>query len=171
MRHRMAVLIVVLVAVVICFVSAALADDPQMSTVVVTVNSYLPVDEMVADGKYDFVSDSITTAHFPITGGDMTETEIALFHFGSHMSTKAVRKELGRRGYRAARIEELLALGEQYPDLQREHPIVAFGSVWQHPDGCRHCPCLGGDASYRTLYLLAIDFDWSGVCRFAAVRK
>jgi hypothetical protein len=74
------------------------------------------------------------------------------------------------RGYRAAFIEDLLALGKEQPDLQRKIPIVALGSG-RIIQGRRRSVCLGGRESSRHLQLVAIYRRWSIYYRFAFIRK
>ncbi|MFH1990409.1 MAG: hypothetical protein ABIJ19_00960 [Patescibacteria group bacterium] len=87
------------------------------------------------------------------------------------MGTGEVLSELDKMGLRPVTLKELLALGEGFPNLQREFPIIALGSVWDS-DNFRHCPRLGGDTSERILFLSWITGRWWGDgYRFAAVRK
>jgi hypothetical protein len=83
-----------------------------------------------------------------------------------------VIKEFEARNLRAATLPELLACGATYPEKQREYPIFAFGSVWQHHNG-RHVPYLNAYkfGSLRQLNLNRVVSRWDGFCRFAAVRK
>ena len=126
---------------------------------------------MIEAGQYDWTNSDITEKHFPIEGSGTVEVDIELVHYGRDMSTNAVLKDLDSRGLRPAKIEELLALGAAKPELQREFPIIALGSVWRHLSGDRNCPYLLRYGSKRNLYLYWIDNDFAGVCRFAAVRK
>jgi hypothetical protein len=41
--------------------------------------------------------------------------------------------------------------------------------VWQDRHGDRGVPCLGRFGSKRGLGLNWTDYDWGGICRFAAV--
>ncbi len=137
----------------------------------VTVNCDMPLADMIAAGRYDWKNDNITAQNFPIQGSGTSKTEIALFHFNRGMSTEAVLAELDKRGYRPATLPELLALGAVHPELQRQFPIVALGSVWRDLDGCRRVACLDGGGAGRDLFLVWCERGWDGLCRFAAVRK
>jgi hypothetical protein len=129
------------------------------------------VEEAVRLGKYDWVNSSITSQNFPTTRKGKTELRMELIHFDRWISTRKALKGLDRRGYRPAELHELLTLGAQYPDLQREFPIVALASVWQSPNGNRKAPCLDGTIAGRNLDLCWLGKDWAGNWRFAAVRK
>ena len=74
-------------------------------------------------------------------------------------------------GYRPATLAELLALGESQPELQRQFPIIALGSVWRGAFGRRRVACLYVPGYGRRLNLYYLDNDWRAHCRFLAVRK
>jgi len=138
----------------------------------VTVNRDRSIADGVAAGKYNFSNTDITDANFPHTGAGTESSEIVLVHFDALMSTDNVLKELKKRNLRPADIQELLAIGEQFPEQQREFPIIALGSIEQCLDGNRVVPFLCSDDSKRELYLGWVGVvDWSEICRFAAVRK
>ncbi|MEK7576903.1 MAG: hypothetical protein AAB482_04405 [Patescibacteria group bacterium] len=138
----------------------------------VIIDFSLTLAAMIKAGKYNWVNDSITARNFPMKGEETAEVTIKLIHFSRVMENgDAVIHKLDRKGMRPATIEELLALGQVYPDLQRKFPIVALGSVWRSPRGYRYVPYLWGNAGGRDLYLLWFDRRWNGHSRFAAVRK
>mgnify|MGYP001593530058 FL=1 len=97
--------------------------------------------------------------------------DVQLVHFNRIVSTEEALKELDNQGLRAIDLHELLSIGAKYPNLQREFPIVALGSVWQDRYGPRYVPYLDGLGSERDLHLSWVGDDWSELCRFAAVRK
>lgn len=129
------------------------------------------LQQMIANGKYDYANSDITSGNFPTAGSGKQEVVVELVHFGRDMESDAVLKEFEARGLRAATLPELLAFGATYPEKQREFPIVALGSVWQNRDGSRFVPYLGRDGSERKLRLDWYGYRWSDHCRFAAVRK
>jgi hypothetical protein len=61
-------------------------------------------------------------------------------------------------GYRPAELSELLAFGENYPEVQRKFPVIAFGSIWRRWDA-RQVPYLLGSSSLHYLDL-EIDHGW-----------
>ena len=136
----------------------------------ITVNYSLSLEEMVAAGRYDWKNNDITAKHFSVKGEGVVDVDIELVHFDRVMdSSDEVIRELNV-GLRPAKIEELLAFGAKYPDVQRQFPIVALGSVWQHLDD-RHVPFLWGYSDERYLYLDWFGDRWRGNFRFLAVRK
>src|SRR3990167_192339 len=128
------------------------------------------LQQMIANGKYDYANSDITSGNFPTTANDgKQEVVVELAHFGRDMESDAVLKKFEARGLRAATLPELLAFGATYPEKQREFPIVALGSVWQGRGGGRDVPCLDGGGSGRELDLDWDGHRWFGSCRFAAV--
>lgn len=136
----------------------------------VAVNYDLSLAGMIRAGRYDWVNSDITGEHFPVNGVDTKEVVFELVHFNQDMSSDDVLRKLDKRGMRPATIEELLAFGEKYPELQRQFPIVALGSVWRRLDD-RDVPYLYRYGSERDLHLYWFEDRWSGNFRFLAVRK
>ena len=136
----------------------------------VTINYGLTLEEMIAAGRYYWKNDDITAKHFPVKGEGTKEVVTKLIHFNKYMESDDVLRELDQRGLRPATIEELLAFGAKYPELQRQFPIVALGSVWRRL-GYRHVPYLWGHAFERNLYLFWFESRWRGPFRFLALRK
>lgn len=140
------------------------------------------LEQMIAVGKYDWKNSDITAEHFPINGTGQRKVKVELLHFNQSFSNgdqviaklKEVNDWLAQQGakyrYRFAQIEELLALGASQPELQRQFPIAALGSIWHHAGGRDFAYLYRVDAGrYLILGYLGIDFDdnW----RFAVVRE
>jgi hypothetical protein len=137
----------------------------------ITVNYDLSVKGAIAAGKYDWKNDDITSKNFPSKRTGTTHIEIILVKFDKDMTSEDVLRELDKQGLRAAELPELLAFGEKYPDVQREFPVVALGSVWQSSFGIRFVPYLSRNGGKRDLSLVWFDSRWNSSFRFAAVRK
>lgn len=129
------------------------------------------LQQMIANGKYDYANSDITSDNFPIQGSGQQNIVVELVHFGRGMELDEVLKEFEARGLRAATLPELLAFGTTYPEKQREFPIVALGSVWQRRFGSRRVPYLHRGDLRRKLYPFWDGGRWDDDCRFAAVRK
>jgi hypothetical protein len=127
------------------------------------------VEEGVKAGRYDLVNPHITSHNFPTKRKGVVEIRVELVHFDIYISTDEVLHEFNWMGYRPADLRELLAFGENYPEVQRKFPVVALGSVWRRWDGHR-VPYLLGCGSLRYLGL-GTDYSWFRLYRFAAVRK
>jgi len=126
---------------------------------------------MITVGHYDSVNTDIIADHFPVKGEGKKETEVVLFHFGKTTTSGQVISEMEKAGCRPAQIEELLALGASQPDLQKQFPIVALGSVWRDSDGHRDVPYLHWGGVGRDLLLRWFGRGWTEDYRFLAVRK
>lgn len=126
--------------------------------------------EMVAAGNYDSVNPHIADDNFPVGSGE-PEVEAVLVYLDHVASYNKVIQGLGRRDLRPATLPELLAFGAKYPDLQRQYPIVALGSVWAARFGIRRVGCLWSYYGQRKLYLLWYVFRCDKKDRFLAVRK
>ena len=128
------------------------------------------LEQMIDAGRYDYANNDITTKRFPIKGEGKVEFEGRYFHFNRTTSSKNAIAAMKEAGWEPANIEHLLVLGEKYPDEQRKFPIIGLGSVAK-VYGNRSVPVLNKDDSERHLYLPWFDRDWSGPCRFLAVRN
>lgn len=84
-------------------------------------------------------------------------------------SEDAIAK-LDKMGLRPGTVEELLAFGATFPDMQRKFPIVALGSSAEL-DGRRAVAYLFGGDSGRRLNLDCWGGAWVGRYRFLAFRK
>ncbi len=136
----------------------------------VVVDYSMTLAEMIASGRYDWKNDDITTERFPVKGKGKVETTVELIHLNRVIATDEVKKEIDKMGMRPATMEELLAFGATFPEVQRRFPIIALGSVSQLGD-FRDVPFLDVDDSERGLSLDWSDDEWGERCRFLAVRK
>lgn len=137
----------------------------------IKVNRDLGLKPLVVAGRYNYANPDITAEHFPIKGSGIIEEDAALVHLNRSISTDTALAELDRMGLRAGDIAELLAFGEQHPEVQRKFPIVELASVWTHRVGDRSVACLWGLAGGRYLGLNDVADDWYDDCRFLAFRK
>lgn len=160
----------------------------------VTIDYKKSLADMIAVGKYDYVNPNIVEKNFPIqqrpsvSEADMQSSgnpyrtlgvqndnsaNIVLVHLNKAVKTSEVLAYMDKQGLRPAYIEELLAFGEKYPEIQRQFPVVALGSVWVSSGQGRSVACLGSGGSERDLglYWGGPDGAWGGVYRFAAVSK
>lgn len=124
--------------------------------------------DLIAQGKYDWVNSDITADNFPVDGLVNPDEETRLFHFNQEMSSDDVVAEMDKEGWKPATIWHLLILGIKNPELQKQFPTIALGSVWRG-----FVPVLPWDGIHRrrNLGLRRLDVRWFGVCRFLAVRK
>ncbi len=137
---------------------------------IIHIFSNLSLADRIARGKYDWVNNDITEEHYPeIVPADYTK-EFKLYHFDRLISFNDAIKEM--KGFRPATIAELLAIGETQPELQKQFPIIALGSVWRAPYGYLNVPGLHWNDDERKLRLYhQFERDLSADFRFLAVRK
>ncbi len=139
---------------------------------VVSVDYGKSFEEMVLGGNYDWKNDNINSLNFPIKGKGTVNVNLELVHFNKSASSKDVLTYLEANGMRPATIEELLAFGATYPEVQREFPIICLGSFWINRFGNREVPFLCSRHGFER----HLDFEWSIFAwfegyRFLAVRK
>lgn len=146
--------------------------DLAVDTLTVPVDETQAIEDAVKIGDFDCVNDSITSANFPKpANGQKSERELVLFHFNNVMTPEEIVAKITEAGYELATIWDILGLAAKEPNLQKEFPIVALGSVWQGPSGHRRVPCLcsvGGDRNFGLSYL---ERGWRVSYRFLARRK
>lgn len=149
--------------------------EPLLLVYKIVVDYGISLAEMIKTGKYDWVNDDIVAKNFPIQiqaqGNEKQELEITLFHFNRYIGSDDAIKEIDKAGYRPVSLAELLALGTSQPELQRQFPIIALGSVWQYRNGYRYVPYLWYGGSNRRLSLGLFEGGWDPYCRFAVARK
>ncbi len=130
--------------------------------------------QMIRAGNYGYVNDFLRDndpVEGKIAGSGTVSVRLELVHFNRVISASDALFEIKKRGLVPAGIEHLLALGVNHPNLQKEFPIVALGSVWQGPGGRRYVACLLRWSDEHKLTLDWYDFDWRERCRFLVVGK
>ena len=125
---------------------------------------------------FDWVYEGYASAEFkPIDAckgisTDTREIEFELVHLNKDASTDEALAELDKRGLRPALYEELLAFAAKHPELQKQFPIVALGSVCR--DGARlYSPFVRFYGRERRLRFGWLDGRWLRSYRFLSVRK
>ena len=141
--------------------------EPLLVVYKVVVDYDISLAEMIEAGGYDWVNDDITAEHFPLKSEGKWEVEITLLHFNRFISSDVAIEEADP----VILLPELLALGARYPELQKQFPVVALGSVWQYRSGYHAVPYLWGAGSKCGLVLGLFENDWDPDFRFAVARK
>ena len=151
-------------------------NEPLQSTddIKLIVDYTKTVEQAVADCEFNFANSDINAKNFPISLemiGTKVEISSKLYHFNRGMGSEDVIKEMDKENCRPAVLMEALALAAAHPELQKQFPIIALGSVWCDSSGSRQVPYLGVGAYDRKLYLDDFGLDWAARCRFLGVRK
>ena len=150
---------------------AFLEGKPFDNRYSITVDYQMEVEEAIKRGNYDWINPYINSENFPPKGKGTVEVEVELVHFDRYITTNVAVNNLRKMGYRPAGLRELLALGEQSPDIHKEFPVVALGSIWQDANGDPNIPCIYRSGKARNLRLVGYGGGWYARWRFAAVRK
>lgn len=137
----------------------------------VTVNYDQTVEQLVKAGKYTWSDSDVTSGHFPFNKKGEEQVEIFIVSIDRRMSDPEVTQFINSWGLQDVNVKEELSLGAQYPDLQREGPIVGRGSTWRVSDGDLVVPYLFSDGGYRRLGLVRLGGGWSSNWQFACKRK
>lgn len=93
----------------------------------VEVNYETSLLDAIYAGKYDEVSEDALRAVFN-REEKILRQQIQLLTFKKTVDEEEVQEEIERLGYRSANTQELLALGSQFPVLQRFIQITSLGS-------------------------------------------
>ena len=135
--------------------------------------------EMIIGG-YDWVDRNINSFNFPI-GKEKGIKRISgeLVHFNRLITIDEIFKDLEIMGFRAATIHELVAFGNEYPQLQIQFPIAGVGSVVSmgsrdldfYDPYMHYVPYLGYDRGKRYLNLRPVNGRWGKIWRFLAIPK
>lgn len=144
----------------------------------VTVDYSRSLGQMITAGGYEVVAKEVTPEHYPVLGKGKTDIEVVVFHFNRKISIDGVLSEFSRLGYRAATLPELLAFAAKNPGLQREFPIVEFGSLWRNNDVRVAAYLRGTPMGARTLDINFVDnpsggggsVPWTEETRFLGVQ-
>lgn len=121
------------------------------------------IGQAITRGNYKWLDRDITAKNFPISRGVIgkkIEVFTKLFYFDYDINSDDVISKMAKDGYLPAVLMELLALGFLFPGLQRQHPIVALGSVWNVVKGHPFAPCLDVNNYERGLGLYASTLNW-----------
>lgn len=164
-------------------ISGASAQDAKFSKedYEITVPKRVSIETMVQLGKYDY-TDSICGEIYP--GCESVhiyeKVKVTILQFEGIVGTDEVYQAMIKNGYRPAKFQELLALGAEMPDLQKQYNIIAFGSFWKDQDkgyafGLKLCSYTTFDTATRNISKLrglkevCLDKKWKNFNRFLAV--
>lgn len=125
-------------------------------------------------GGYNLYYDGMNWSEWEVPEGSTlvvpkrgkVDKELLLFHVGAYFggdtypTTEEVTQVLVGHGLVLEPAQTVPALGEKYPDLDLEFPVIALGSFWVGPHGCRRVAVLWGGADERHLGLDWDDYQW-----------
>jgi len=100
----------------------------------ISVRTVFPRDLLEA-GRYDFVEPLARHYVSNLKVFPIHETDGTFFSFEKDLAPMERIIKMRTAGFQPATVDELLTLGKDYPDLQKERPVVAFGSWEVSNDG------------------------------------
>lgn len=129
--------------------------------------------DMVKAGNYYYVRPDITSENFALDAECAWAQEIFILRFGVMTPSEPIIKAMDAQGLRPATLTHALALGANYPEAQKQGPIIFLGSPWVNASGDDYVPRLDSNVenSNRVLNLVWSGGRWRLWHRFAAVRK
>ncbi len=129
--------------------------------------------KLIKQGNFSYVNSDITEVNFPDVSTGQAEAGISadfkVYSFGRYISSEDAIKEMEKDGYKPANLRELIAYSKN--GWNGTDTVVALGQIWRGSVGGRRVPYAWGDSGERRLDLLYFERDWSGSCRFLAVRN
>jgi hypothetical protein len=148
---------------------------PTITTLPLTV-VYGQTDSQIEAGRYDRKDSRIVASNFPIIRTGRAQLEAKFVHFGICKTSDMVVEAFNKLGLRLGNIDnvdEILAVGVEYPDMQKAFPVVALGSVLPpeikspvQPDPYRSVIFLLKEKGLRELSLSNWSGAWIASCRF-----
>jgi hypothetical protein len=126
-------------------------------------------DGLIAAGKYDWKDKAITRSRFPVRQSALGERKLVLRHFARDVLDKEVIVEAAKQGLVLPTYEDCFRFGMQYPEVQRQIPIVFLHeSVRIH--GFAQTLSLYRNDWGRSLHRTWRWIGWGYDCRFAFVQ-
>lgn len=150
--------------------SVAETESPKSESYKLTPVEAKNLEGLLDAGKYDsyYGDKENILKHFDLEKSDVQE--IQLLHFDRYISSEDAIVEMKKMGLRPATASELLTFGANHPNVQRNFPIVALGTV--HEINRRpHVLALDDGFGVRRASLGWFVGAWGGYWRFAAVKS
>ena len=137
----------------------------------ITTGDGRSTEELVEAGEYAYAHSCVTSENFPATHSDGPQArEIALVEFDHDVTSEGAIAEAAQLGLERPMYEDALYFGIQYPDVQRERPVIFLHDPWFGFSGRRDVLCLWTNAGRRELGLEGFDDRWMRSSRFGFVR-
>ncbi len=121
-------------------------------------------------GRYGYVHSCVGSDNFPVSAGRKRVREIVLLALDHDTTSEGAIVEAARLGLERPTYEDALHFGIEYPDVQRDRPVVFLHDPWVGFFGRRDVLCLWDNGGRRELGLEGFDDRWSERHCFAFVR-
>jgi hypothetical protein len=127
-------------------------------------------EEVYVAGNYKMSAGNVNSQNFPMRKG-CGHRKIEIINFGREVTSEEVLVEAKKRGLERPDHEDALFFGEQFPEKQRECPIVFLHKPWEiryrHFLVIELCMSSVG----RCLWMGWFHESWACDCVFAFARK
>ncbi len=100
-------------------------------------------------GVYDFIDPNLNEKNFSIANKTNRNVKAGILNFGKTVTYAESVSVLEKLFLSSMVTEEILTLGIKYPDLQRQHSIVALGSYFEDFHQQFRIPLLSSDGPRR----------------------
>ncbi|MFA4942557.1 MAG: hypothetical protein WC564_02905 [Patescibacteria group bacterium] len=174
MKKKLSDLRLILEAVKGKNMSASRAVDQEDYSIELIVDYTKTLEQLIVDGKYNLVNQSITSKNFPIPDG-LTGKKVKVlgnfFYFNRSVSSKNVIKKMDKAGFRPATLMELLALRVACLELKKQYSIIALGSIWKNNFGYLYVSSFAVNNDNCHLVLDPFNGNWLAACCFFGVCK
>ena len=137
----------------------------------ITIGDGRTTEDLVRDGKYDYANTYVTSVNFSLRPQFMGPREVVLLEFDHDVSSEEAIAEAAKQDLEQPVYEDALRFGVEYPEVQRERPVVFLHEPVRDPSGDLSVLYLWGSAGDRRLNLDWFVFRWYRRYRFAFVRK
>jgi hypothetical protein len=131
------------------------------------------LEQMIAAGNYDSRHEDFNEGRICVDALEQSEVDASLFSFEYCVTSAEVLDSIAhadkQRAWSVAKVEHILAFGEEYPDEQLGHAVVGLGSLVATSGGL--VPYLDNDGFRRRLHLRWWGSTWPPYCRFLAIRS
>ena len=128
------------------------------------------IGDFLRAGRYNWINDSISCSSFKPKESGHGEVEYVIFHFNQETSSEANILEINKAGCAPSTVKEFLNFGEKHPEIQRQFPIVALGSVVERGRD-NLVGYLGSEGRHRYLFLQQFNNVWSNSYHFLGVHR
>ncbi|MDO8669340.1 MAG: hypothetical protein Q7K65_03540 [Candidatus Buchananbacteria bacterium] len=150
--------------------SNAVSDRIRQRLFTIRINYDLTIDQMISLGGYYEIDHDISKITFPIIGSGQMEADLRVFPFDHSVESAEVIAEIKQANCQLAKIEHLLFFGAKYPEVQKQLPISALGSVWQFSRSLSSVASLDVfQTNFRCLRLDYSNMVWDAYRGFLAV--
>ncbi len=145
--------------------------SPEPSTRwTIKILSSLAFNVRITRGNYDSVDKKITKRYFSHDSTSVGIWECKLFDFVYDVSSIEVATVMQNDGWIVAKLDHLLAFGENCSDEDCKGPILALGEPCLI-NNYHEIPVIECDDMERKLELVSSCPKWSTICSFLGVRR